>query len=322
MVEFVGIHAGVDALKENSWTLSIIPHCGKSAKVYRVARWHIYGCAALVSVVVLSLAFLTYGRLIRRTREENLDQAQQENRILRSQLAAMEEKMIGLEGTIGQVMIAEQHFREVAGLSRIEPDVRNVGIGGPSFVSIDPRVSRWLESPAGKEFSDSDEQLSLLSRRADLVYQSLVESVEQLEYDNKKFSRTPSVWPTDGRISSGFGARRHPIFGDIRPHEGVDIYARKGTPIIATAEGKIIRAAWKVGYGLTVVIDHDYGYRTLYAHCSRIKKNKGDIVERGEVIALVGNTGVTTGPHLHYEVMVNGKNVNPANYILGNAIPD
>jgi len=91
---------------------------------------------------------------------------------------------------------------------------------------------------------------------------------------------------------------------------------------MATAGGKIIRTGWRVGYGLTIVIDHEYGYRTLYAHCSRTKKNKGDIVERGDVIALVGNTGVTTGPHLHYEVIVNGKNVNPANYILGNAIPD
>jgi len=272
--------------------------------------------------MVSAMTLLAYGLQRRYSEEWELEAVLVENQALHSRLSDMEERVAEFDERLKGVTKVEENFREIAGLSGIEAEVREVGVGGPSVNSHDLKDTVWLDETTGDRIDITDERLSTLFRRSDLVYQSLVESVEQMEYNRRKFSRTPSTWPTSGRISSGFGARPHPIFGSIRPHEGIDIYAAKGTPIRATADGQVIRAGWKVGYGLTLLIDHDYGYRTFYAHCSKLKKKKGDLVKRGEIIALVGNTGVTTGPHLHYEVRIDGKSVNPSNYILGEAVPD
>ncbi len=309
-------------MREDFWTLSIIPHCGKSPKTYTLCRWHIYVLIASSALMVMVLTLLIYGQLKSYSGEWKIEAVLAENQALLSRLGEMETKIAEFEERMEGITTAEERFREIAGLYGIEPEVREVGIGGPSVSSHEREGLAWLEESTGDKIENTDERLSKLFRRVDLVYQSLVESIDQMEYNHDKFSRTPSIWPTRGRISSRYGARAHPIFGGVRPHEGIDIDAPKGTPIMAAAGGRVIRAGWKVGYGLTLLIDHDYGYRTFYAHCSKLKVKRGDLVERGEIIALVGNTGVTTGPHLHYEVMIDGVSKNPSNYILGDAVPD
>jgi len=117
--------------------------------------------------------------------------------------------------------------------------------------------------------------------------------------------------PVAGRIVSGYGMRKHPIFGSMRMHTGVDISASTGTPIHAAGSGIVIGASYMGGYGNTVIIDHGAGIATLYAHCSKIYVQPGQRVKRGEQIAAVGSTGYSTGPHLHWEIRVNGKPVNP-----------
>ncbi|MCL1878668.1 MAG: peptidoglycan DD-metalloendopeptidase family protein [Defluviitaleaceae bacterium] len=127
----------------------------------------------------------------------------------------------------------------------------------------------------------------------------------------------PTLWPVAGHISSGFGWRRNPFGGSGREHHnGVDIPARKGTPIRAAGGGTVVFAGWRAGFGNTIVIDHGNGLKTKYAHNTSNEAQEGERVERGEIIAYVGSTGRSTGPHLHYEVHRNGSAINPVAFLL------
>lgn len=127
----------------------------------------------------------------------------------------------------------------------------------------------------------------------------------------------PSLTPVNGaRVSSGFGMRIHPVRGGRRMHKGIDLAAPTGTPVYATADGMVDLARWGRGYGLYIKLDHGADLETRYAHLSRLAVAPGDRVEKGDVIGYVGSTGWSTGPHLHYEVRVNGVAVNPIHYMV------
>ncbi|MEW6284343.1 MAG: peptidoglycan DD-metalloendopeptidase family protein, partial [Candidatus Eremiobacterota bacterium] len=126
---------------------------------------------------------------------------------------------------------------------------------------------------------------------------------------------TPTLWPCQGCLSSGFGWRIHPVYGYGRFHSGVDITAGYGTPIRAAAAGRVIQAGYYGGYGNCIIIDHGNGLSTLYGHASSLAVGHGQFVRKGQTVAYVGSTGLSTGPHLHYEVSVNGTQVDPSGYL-------
>lgn len=134
----------------------------------------------------------------------------------------------------------------------------------------------------------------------------------------------PAIRPLPNmyEISSGFGYRYHPILKVLRPHTGVDISAAKGTPVHATADGVVSRQEPGSGYGISVVLNHGYSYQTVYAHLSKKLVKPGEKVKRGQVIGYVGNTGLSFGSHLHYEVIKNGKHVNPVHYFFNDITPE
>lgn len=134
----------------------------------------------------------------------------------------------------------------------------------------------------------------------------------------------PAIRPIKNmkRISSGFGYRYHPILKILRPHTGIDIAAPKGTPIYATADGVVSRESPGSGYGITVVLNHGYSYKTLYAHLSKKAVRPGKRVKRGDIIGYVGSTGLSFGPHLHYEVIKGGVRVNPVHYFFNDITPE
>jgi murein DD-endopeptidase MepM/ murein hydrolase activator NlpD len=142
------------------------------------------------------------------------------------------------------------------------------------------------------------------------------ELLEQIKKQRNLLAGTPTIRPVDGWVTSRFGYRKSPFTGRRELHKGLDISNRKGTPIMATADGVVCFADKKGLYGLTMVIDHGHGLKTRYAHLNKLLKKKGENVKRGDVIAQMGSTGRSTGPHLHYEVRLNGVPVNPAKYIL------
>jgi len=158
-------------------------------------------------------------------------------------------------------------------------------------------------------------------RKANLITQSLQEAIESMEASADKWSHYPSIMPTQGYISSYFGQRRHPIYHTMQHHNGIDISCLSGAPIIAPADGRVKAVKHQIGYGLTVVLDHNYGITTMYAHCSKSNVRVGQKVKRGDVIAFVGRSGITTGPNLHYEVHVDGVPRDPLHFILDNYVP-
>jgi murein DD-endopeptidase MepM/ murein hydrolase activator NlpD len=140
--------------------------------------------------------------------------------------------------------------------------------------------------------------------------------VEKLRGVRDRLAATPSIWPANGFVTSGFGWRLSPFTGRRHFHAGLDIAADTGTDIVAAARGRVAFAGPKGAFGQIVILDHGFGVRTLYGHTSSIHVKRGEQVERGERIASVGNTGRSTGPHLHYSVQLKGKSVNPADYVL------
>lgn len=144
-----------------------------------------------------------------------------------------------------------------------------------------------------------------------------VNNLDQYLLDKNSLLRsTPSIYPARGWITSYYGPRKSPVSGRLKMHEGLDIGANKGTPIIAPADGMVTFSGTKAGFGKFVQIDHGYGIETIFGHASNLFVDEGEIVKRGHKIASVGNTGLSTGSHLHYEVRVNGIAVNPLYFIL------
>jgi murein DD-endopeptidase MepM/ murein hydrolase activator NlpD len=155
-----------------------------------------------------------------------------------------------------------------------------------------------------------------LEARSALLSGRLDEVESQIDRRKSVLLSTPTVAPVDGLLNSGFGVRRDPFHGNPAFHAGLDISTPSGQPVGATAEGLVVKAGWHGEYGNLVEIEHRSGYRTLYGHLSRILVAEGQKVKRGDKIGLVGSTGRSTAPHLHYEVRAGNRVVNPLEYIL------
>ena len=157
---------------------------------------------------------------------------------------------------------------------------------------------------------DSEREIAALSKAAtDYREKKIADYKAELE------SRTPSIWPCEGDLTSGFGNRIHPVYGYGKFHAGCDFTTPHGTPIQATAAGTVCHSGWMGGYGKVIEIDHGNGLKTLYAHCSELLVAKGSKVQKGQRVAKVGTTGLSSGPHCHYEVSVNKKQVDPKPYL-------
>jgi murein DD-endopeptidase MepM/ murein hydrolase activator NlpD len=158
--------------------------------------------------------------------------------------------------------------------------------------------------------------LSALGQEINSRERSLKELKAFIEEKASVLAATPTILPVKGRVTAGYGYRKSPFTGQRELHEGLDIAAPYGSPIVATADGIVTFAGPLAGYGNVVFVDHGHGFSTFYAHCSSYRVREAQRVRRGEVIAFVGTTGRTTGPHVHYEVHVNGVISNPMKYMV------
>ena len=266
-------------------------------------------------VVFLSASVVGVGLL----NQSQLADTEARNSTLEAGLAHLQEQIANLEATLDRVAEDDAHFRSLAGLETISPEVMAVGVGGPGLGTPESLPFSETDSETAMRIYSAVQGLSELERRAKLLSESLAEATDSVRNHRELLESTPSILPTEGWISSGFSKSRvHPLHHLPMPHLGIDISAPAGTPIVAAAKGRVTRSSWVVGYGLTVEIDHGFGFTTLYSHASELVVQAGENVTRGQVIAKVGSTGTATAPNLHYEVKVDGIPQDPYRFILPN----
>jgi murein DD-endopeptidase MepM/ murein hydrolase activator NlpD len=249
-------------------------------------------------------------------------QLERENAVLAAEILSMRERVAELQDVMEELSRKDAEVRTIAGLDPLDGDVLLAGVGGPGSPSLSAHPLVAIREDLGAEAFAAQYDLHALERRARILRESLSEAADSLAMHRDILESTPSILPVDGMVTSRFStARFHPIHNRALPHEGIDVSAPTGTPIVAPARGRVIAASRQSGYGLRVEIDHGYGITTLFAHASRILVRVGQEVERGDVIAQVGATGLATSPHLHYEVRQSGRPVNPMNFILSGPVP-
>ena len=299
------------------WTFLLVRDGHSTIKQYALSsrRLQVLVGGGLLAAIILIGYALTIGvDGYARLRSAQLDTR---NTVLQDELQEFQMRVDHLESTLNQIAQNDARFRSIAGLESIDSEVLQAGVGGPGLVGPEAH-SLWTIDPSISEnLFEVSYDLNQLERRARLLSSSLEEATDSLLAHRDLLESTPSILPTPGWLSSSYSeSRMHPIHNRPLPHPGVDISAPKGTSIYAAAKGKGIKAGWIVGYGLTIEIDHGFGYVTLYGHASELVASQGEEVQRGDVIARVGSTGIATSPHLHYEVRVQGIAQNPANFIL------
>jgi len=304
------------------WTLLVVKGEDAPLRQISVSRTALRSAIAAVGIAAAAFLILTVQLLIRGGERVHAERLTRENQILAQELERMRDRAGHLESRLGQLAEQSERLRTLTGLEGIDSDVLEVGVGGPGGAAPEFHPLRPVDPELSEAAFAVEYDLAALERRARLLSESLSEAADTLVAHHDLLRSTPSILPTAGLLSSRFSdARPHPIHHRSLPHEGIDIAAERGTPILAAAKGTVITARWKSGYGQTVEVDHGYGFVTLYGHASEILVREGDVVERGDVIAQVGRTGIATSPHLHYKIRVGGRPVNPMNYVLTSSVP-
>jgi murein DD-endopeptidase MepM/ murein hydrolase activator NlpD len=232
----------------------------------------------------------------------------------RKQLKAFAADINSLKSKLVDLKNFEKKIRNVANIEENADQENLFGVGGSIPEDFDTQIPITEEyNSLIQEMHEQTQQFNLAAINQKKSFESLFNNLED---QRNLLAATPAIRPTDGWISSTFGYRTSPFTGLREFHNGLDIATRKGTPILAAADGVVTFAGTKGLMGRLIVIDHGHGMVTRYAHIYKMLKKRGDAVKKGDTIALVGNTGRSTGSHLHYEVHLNGIPVNPAKYIL------
>lgn len=288
-----------------------------SAKIIRVFG---FICAAIFTAFLFTLILHRYfPSPTERALMQEIDQISTEYASLINDFETLNEELKHLQERDAYA------YRMVFGMDPIDEDVMEGGVGGHESFSQYRNMKH-----TGNLLIEAKRRVRKLKHQMVLQSKSLDTIISASKEKEKMLAAIPSIKPVNQdrlpravRQLSGFGYRIHPIYKTRKMHWGVDFTAPTGTPVQATGDGVVKRVERRsTGYGWNVIIDHGYGYESLYAHFSKILVKKGEKVKRGQRIGLVGSTGTSTAPHCHYEVIYKGKKVNPINYVLDGLTPD
>lgn len=281
-------------------TIILVPHARARLRKWRVSNRQIAFLVSLVVVVTLAAAFFTWSYFTRTVDSNEIERLRGENEDLRQVNLAFEQSVRQLQQ---QLAGYEDRTMDLAIVAGLDPTSQGeAGTSGEAGIGGE-------EQAAPGELGDLEQRATRLDGVLDAVESRLQERLRWI-------SSTPAITPAPGILTSGFGMRQDPITSNRAFHSGLDIAASPGAPVRATADGVVTRAGRNGGLGKAVYLSHGYGLSTRYGHLAKLAVEPGQRVSRGDVIGYVGNTGRATGYHLHYEVHLDGKAVNPMGYLL------
>jgi len=292
-------------MPNKNYTILLIPEGSHKVRRFMIGRKWLYSVATAMGVIFLFGGFLLVDYFRTNVDRSDLKRLRVQNQLQQNELREFANR---LEDVRKEMVILAQNDAKMRALAQIShptgtPENIQVGIGGPG------------ENAPESDMSNLQQQIDQIRASIDLRRESQEEVHGFLTEQSSLLSSKPSGLPSRGWLTSNFGIRKSPFSNERTMHEGVDIAARVGTPVYSTAAGIVSQAQYENGYGKLVVIDHGYGYKTFYGHNSKLIVKVGQRVKRGDLIAASGNTGSSTGAHVHYEVRLNGVPLNPRKFI-------
>jgi len=299
---------------KDSYTVMIIPT--PTSKAYRFsfskqALKTFIGTTCVVAVLLV-VFIIQYSYMVRDMWE--LKSLRKETKTQKIQIQQFASNIIDLKKQMTRIKDLDANLRVITDIGPPPENDQLKGLGGPEEHGTDAVSQNGDVQP--EDIIKMGEDLSQLKSAEAAQEVSFEQLTEAMKDRRSLWASTPSVWPVRGWLTSGFGNRISPFTGSVAMHNGIDLAARRDTPIMATASAVVSYEGFDSGLGKVVKLNHGYGMQTVYGHLSKVNVRIGQKVKRGDVVGFVGNTGLSTGPHLHYEVIVNNVPVNPLRYIL------
>lgn len=310
-------------METKSYTLMLLSQDAAKSKQVTIPAWAIKASVVLgpLLLLVAIILFLDYRYIVNQVFESR--ELQSENRRLRQQVQLYKNRMESVESSLDRIENFSTRLRMITNLVDRDQVSQVLELPLPNAnTNIDPNTASIyasLDEKGKSEVATFDQKHETVVNQALVLEQNLHDLYELLSDQKSFLLALPTKKPADGYFTSGFGVRASPVSdGGDKMHEGLDIANAIGTPIRAPAQGTVTFAGRKSGYGQIVILDHGYGLETWYGHTSKLLVKAGQLVRRGQTIALIGNSGRSTGAHLHYEVRAHGFPVDPLTYILEN----
>lgn len=317
------------------YTILIVPEKTSKVRSIVIPSWVLRFSAIGIAFLVLLCGIMVFDYWYVMSQIGENKQLKLENRKLRQQVQIFQNKMSTIENTMERVKTFATRLKVIMHVEDQAPHLQtklpdaNISVA----TTTQPQTSSQpLDNSADsaldpekielqKEYTLLDNKIFQINKEA-FATEELLQDQYEILYDKRAFlAALPTRQPASGYFTSGFGVRTSPYGDRIKMHEGLDIANRPGTPIRAPADGEVIYADSKAGYGLTLILNHGYGIETWYGHLKKFTVARGEKVKRGTKIALLGNSGRSTGPHVHYEVRVHGYPVDPRSYIFEDSTP-
>jgi len=266
----------------------------------------------IIGIVIGMILFGVASYTLDSPREQ---QIKKDNKLLLTQYEVLRRRIVENEKILSDLQQRDDHlYRAFFNADPIPESIRRPGFGGTS------RYESLMNMPNSELIISTTRNLDIMTKEIYVQSKSYDELIELVKNKDERTKCIPAIVPISvqdkKQYSSGFCMRIHPIWGDWRMHTGIDITANAGSPIYATGNGVVELSSWYGEYGNCVIIDHGFGYKSLYGHCKDMLVKPGQRVTRGQKIATVGMTGAATGNHVHYEVLVKGKHDDPAKYFF------